>query len=170
LSCPYFARIASGAVTSTWPIWLSAAVRALTAERAVLCRARIGDGLVLRRGLGASGQGGACGGVGVDGVGLAGAAAFGLVGAVDLDDLVSVGAGSPGEAGPVGRGAFHSDRDHPPVGGQEGQGRCVSGGGGGELRVGEVASVVADDSDVDGVGVGVDPAEHILVLGVRRTL
>jgi hypothetical protein len=33
-----------------------------------------------------------------------------------------------------------------------------------------VPAVVADDRDVDGVGMGVDPAEHILVLGVRRTL
>ncbi|MGW3511594.1 EamA family transporter [Streptomyces sp. NPDC000994] len=32
------------------------------------------------------------------------------------------------------------------------------------------ASVVADHSDVDGVGVGIDPAEHIPVHSVRRNL
>ena len=56
------------------------------------------------------------------------------------------------------------------VRGQEGQGCCVSSGGGGELRVREMAAVIADHSDVDGVGVGIDPAEHIPVHGVRRNL
>ncbi|QKV95190.1 hypothetical protein HUT19_28510 [Streptomyces sp. NA02950] len=55
--------------------------------------------------------------------------------------------------------------------GQKGQGRRVSGGGGGgEFGVREVAAVVADDSDVDGVGVGVDPTGHVLVRGVLRDL
>ena len=48
--------------------------------------------------------------------------------------------------------------------------RRVTGGGGGELGVREVAAVVADDSDVDGVGVGVHPAEHIPVRGVLHDL
>ncbi|ODA69324.1 hypothetical protein APS67_006533 [Streptomyces sp. AVP053U2] len=64
------------------------------------------DRVVLGSAVGSSGQGGAGGGVGVDRVGLAGAAAFGPVGAVDLDDLVSVGASGPGETRPVGGGAF----------------------------------------------------------------
>jgi hypothetical protein len=38
---------------------------------------------------------------------------------------------------------------------QEGQGRGVSGGGGGgELGIRQVAAAVADDRDVDGVGMG----------------
>jgi hypothetical protein len=127
-----------------------------------------GDGLVLRRGLGSSGQCGPGGGVGVDGVGLSDAAAFGPVGPVDLDDLMPVRAGGTGEAGAVGGGAFHSDRSHVAVGAQKSQSRSVSGCRGGELGVGEVPAVVADDRDVDGVGMGVDPAEHILVRGLHE--
>ncbi|MGD1221360.1 hypothetical protein AB9Q10_23345 [Streptomyces krungchingensis] len=59
----------------------------------------------------------------------------------------------------------------PPQGaagmrGQEGQGCRVTGGGGRELGVREMTAVVADHGDVDGVGVGVDPAEHVPVRGV----
>ncbi|MDH6522104.1 hypothetical protein M2159_008483 [Streptomyces sp. SAI-090] len=129
-----------------------------------------GDGVVLGGAAGPSGQGGAGGGVGVDGVGLADAAPFGPVRPVHLDDRVPVRAGGTGEAGPVGGGAFHSDRGHTAVGVQKGQGRRVSGSGGGELGVREVASVVADHRDVDGVGVGVDPAEHVLARGVLHNL
>ncbi|MFD8258692.1 hypothetical protein ACFV19_07045 [Streptomyces griseoluteus] len=53
---------------------------------------------------------------------------------------------------------------------QEGQGRGVAGGGGPELRVREVAAVVADHRDVSGVGMGADPAEHVLVRGVLHNL
>ncbi|RPK38206.1 2-isopropylmalate synthase [Streptomyces sp. ADI92-24] len=113
-------------------------------------------------------QGGTGGGVGVDRVRLAGAAAFGPVGAVDLDDPVPVGAGGSGEAGSVGRGAFHTDRDHMAVCGQESQGRRVPGGGGGEFGVREMAAVVADDSDMDRVGVGIDSAEHMLARSLFR--
>jgi hypothetical protein len=58
------------------------------------------------------------------------------------------------------------------VGVEEGQGGSVSGGCGGELGVGEVAAVVADDSDMEGVGVGVGTSEQLLVgaSGVFRGL
>ncbi|WUS19354.1 hypothetical protein OG693_34695 [Streptomyces sp. NBC_01259] len=127
-----------------------------------------GDRVVLGGAVGSSGQGGAGGGVGVDRVRLADAATFGPVGAVDLDDPVPVRTGGPGEAGSVGGSAFHTDRDHMVVCGQESQGRRVSCGGGGEFGVRETATVVADDSDMDRVGVGIDSAEHMLVRSVLR--
>lgn len=40
-SRPYLARMLSGAVMRMLPIWFRAAVRAFTAERAALCRARM---------------------------------------------------------------------------------------------------------------------------------
>ena len=165
---PYVARMASGALMRMSPIWFSAAVRALTAERAALCRARMPATVSsLGAGLGASGQGGACGCVGVDGVGLADAAAFGPVGPVDLHDVTARRAGGAGEAGPVGGGALHSDRDHVAVRGHEGQSSGVTGCGGAELGVREVTAVAADHSDVKRVGMGVDPAEHSVADGVR---
>jgi hypothetical protein len=75
-------------------------------------------------------------------------------------------AGGAGESGSVGRGALHSDGDHVAVRAQEGQGRSVSSGSGGELRVREMAAVVADDRDMEGVCVGVDPAGHFLLCRV----
>jgi hypothetical protein len=91
------------------------------------------------------GQGRAGGGVGVDEVGLADAATFGPVRAVDLDDPVPERAGGAAESGPVGGRAFPADREYLAVGVQEGQGRGVSGRGGGERGIREVAAVVADD-------------------------
>ncbi|AUG75771.1 hypothetical protein CFP65_0842 [Kitasatospora sp. MMS16-BH015] len=101
--------------------------------RRVLCFARMSSGAprarmpVIVSSLGAggpAGKGGPGGGVGVDGVGLAAPTAFGPVRSVYLDHRQSGLAGGAGEARAVGGGAFHPDRGHGAVGGDEGDRRC----------------------------------------------